>query len=95
MLSLMTQTGFLTDLSGTIKSARRELESTFTSVSENTLPAKAAQYRADTMSLFREHHDRRLHKVLEFLVVVDCLVFIQVLWKYLYSLLTLGNWKCR
>lgn len=73
----MTQAGFLTDLSGTIKSARRELESTFTSVSENTLPAKAAQYRPDAMSLFRELHDLRLHKVLEFLVVVDCLVFIQ------------------
>lgn len=89
MLRLMTQAGFLTDLSGTIKSARRELESTFTSVSENTLPAKTAQYRAGAMSLFRELHDRRLHKVLEFLVVVDCLVFIQVLWKYQYSLLTL------
>lgn len=91
MLRLMTQAGFLTDLSGTIKSVRRELESTFTSVSENTLLAKAAQYRADAMSLFRELHDCRLHKVLEVLAVVDCLVFIQVLWKYPYSLLTLRN----
>lgn len=63
MLRLMTQAGFLTDLSGTIKSVRRELESTFTSVLENTLPAKAAQYRAGTMSLFGELHDCRLHKV--------------------------------
>lgn len=79
MLRLMTQAGFLTDLSGTIKSVRRELESTFTSVSENTLPAKAAQYWAGAMPLFRELHDCRLHKVLEFLMVVECLVFIQVL----------------
>lgn len=49
MLRLMTQAGFLTDLSGTIKSARRELESSFTSVSENTLAAKAAQYRAPAL----------------------------------------------
>lgn len=84
MLHLMTQAGFLTDLSGTIKSGKRELESTFTS-------AKAAQYRAVAVSVFGELHDCRLHKVLEFLVVVDCLVFIQVLWKYRYSLLILRN----
>lgn len=91
MLHLMTQAGFLTDLSGTIKSGKRELESTFTSVSENTLSAKAAQYRAVAVSVFGELHDCRLHKVLEFLVVVDCLLFIQVLWKYRYSLLLLRN----
>ncbi len=76
MLRLMTQAWVLTDLSGAIKSAKRELENTFTSVSENTATAKASHHHAAGVLLFGESRDRRVHKVLKFLLVVHCWCFI-------------------
>lgn len=85
MLRLMTQAWVLTDLSGAIKSAKRELENTFTSVFENTVSAKASHRHAAAVLLFGEHRDCRVHKVLKFLLVVDCWCFIHGLSNYPYG----------
>lgn len=78
----MTQARVLTDLSGAIKSAKRELENTFTSVSENTASARTSHGHTDAVLLFGERHDRRVHKVLKFLLVLGCWYFIHALWNH-------------
>ncbi len=86
MLRLMTQAWVLTDLSGAIKSAKRELENTLTSVSENTATVKASRRHAAGVLLFREHRDCKVHKVLKFLLVVNCWCFIHGLLNTPYGL---------